>query len=403
MAGAGQSLLYPNLVDPEFHGSADFHSVWRRLRAENPIHWHASTEYPGFWVLTRYADARAVLLDHETFSSAQGILLRPQGQGADPGGGRTLALTDAPRHGALRRVVDSWFNKRSVRGLEEMMRSVVGGIVDRALQQETCDFVADIAAPLPVYVICALMGVPQADHERVFQLAKEAFGADTALARSAAHHQLLRYFLSLSGKRARAPQDDLVSALATATVDGRQMSPEDVVLNCDNLLVGGTENVRLTAAGGMFTFLRHPDQWAAVRRDPSFLASAVEEILRWTSTPTHLMRTAIRPTILRGFSIAAGDRVTLWVPSANRDETVFPEPDRFDISRRPNRHLSLGLGEHFCLGSVLARTELRILFEELVSRVERVEQAGPEVRLRSIVVGGLERLPVRLTPAAVAR
>jgi cytochrome P450 len=187
-----------------------------------------------------------------------------------------------------------------------------------------------------------------------------------------------------------------VSVLATARLDGRPLTPDEVLLNCDNLLVGGTENTRIAAAGGMLAFLEHPAEWRALGADPALFPLAVEEVLRWTSSATHIMRTATRPVILRGRQIGAGERVTLWNPSANRDEAVFDDPDRFDIRRRPNRHLALGAGEHFCLGSTLARFELRILYAELLRRGIRIEPDGTPVRLSSIVVNGLETLPVRL-------
>jgi cytochrome P450 len=384
-----------NLVDPDLYAEGDPFAAWSWLRAHDPVHRHAPTHLPAFWALTRYDDVRTVFRDARTFSSAHGILLRPREQGSDPGGGRTLALTDPPRHGQLRRIIEHWFATPSVRGLEDRMRSTVRAVIDRAVEQETCDFVTEIAARLPLYVICGLMGVPAEDHDKLFQLTCRAFGAEEALRRSAAHIEIMRYFVMLAARRARDPRDDLVSALATATIEGTRLSTEDVLLNCDNLLVGGTENVRLTVSGGMHAFLTHPAQWSLLVEDPGLMPGAVEEVLRFTSSATHIMRTATAPVDLRDRRIAAGDQVTLWLPSANRDEAVFEDPDRFDIRRTPNRHLTLGSGEHFCVGSLLARSQLRVLFEELAANVH-IEQTGPVRRLRSIVVHGLAELPVRL-------
>ncbi|MFC9132793.1 cytochrome P450 [Streptomyces sp. NPDC057099] len=373
---------------------------WRWLRANEPVHWHPPTELPGFWSLTRYEDVRAAYRDSDTFSSAQGILLRPADHGADPGGGRTLALTDPPRHRQLRGLVDEWFAVRSVRALEAEMRDIAQGVVDRALEMGSCDFVADIAARIPLYVICRMMGVPESEWPYLYDLTSKAFAAGDALTRRFAHLDILGYFEKLQEEKAAEPGDDLVSVLATACIDGERLSPEDVILNCDNLLVGGTENTRIAAAGGMLALLRHPDQWRLLREDPELLPSAVEEVLRWTSTATHIMRTAVRPTEIRGKRIAVGDRVVFWLPSANRDETVFDDPDRFDVRRRPNRHLALGFGEHFCLGSMLARVELRLLYGELLGRSVGIELDGEPTLLDSIVVNGPERLRVRLTPQA---
>ncbi|WP_282701153.1 cytochrome P450 [Streptomyces sp. CC219B] len=385
-----------NLVDPDLYAYGDPFASWRVLRREDPVYWHRPTDLPGFWALTRYDDIRAVYRDAETFSSANGILLRPESDGPDPGGGRTLALTDPPRHQQIRALVAHWFDTRSVRRLEADMRSTVRDVIMRAAEQETCDFVTEIAARLPLYVICGLMGVPDSERELVFALTKQAFGAQDARSRSVAHQEIMRYFIGLMFERRQNPSDDLVSLLVTGMVDGRPLIDEDVLLNCDNLLVGGTENVRLAVSGGMQAFLEHPDQWRRLGTDPGLLPTAVEEVLRWTSSATHIMRTATRPVELHGRTIEAGDRVTLWNPSANRDERVFDAPDRFDITRRPNRHIALGSGEHFCIGALLARAEMKVLFSELLDCLDTIEPAGPAIRLSSIVVNGLERLPVRM-------
>ncbi|MEU0836922.1 cytochrome P450 [Streptomyces sp. NPDC005969] len=389
-----------NLVDPELYAHGDPFEQWRWLRANSPVYWHPPTELPGFWALTRYEDVRTAYRDAETFSSARGILLRPAEHGEDPGGGRTLALTDPPRHRQLRGLVDEWFALRSVRGFEPEMGEVTRRVVDDALERGSCDFVADIAARVPLYVICRMMGVPSSDWDHLFKLTSQAFGAGDPLTQRFAHLDIMGYFEELQAAKAANPSDDLVSILATAVVDGVPLSPEDIILNCDNLLVGGTENTRIAAAGGMLAFLEHPDQWAALAKEPDLLPSAVEEVLRWTSTATHIMRTAVRPIEIHGHRIEAGDRVTFWLPSANRDESVFTDPDQFDIRRKPNRHLALGFGEHFCLGSVLARAELRLLYHELLHRSIRIELDGTPTRLTSIVVNGPEYLPVRLTAAA---
>ncbi|MFF8940347.1 cytochrome P450 [Streptomyces paradoxus] len=385
------------LIDPSFHASDAPHEVWRELRTHSPVHWHEPTRYPGFWSLTRYEDIRAVSRDARVFSSARGIVLRPTAQGADVGGGRTLALTDPPRHKALRNLVADWFTTRSVRTLEESMRQAVRAVLARAVETEGCDFVADIAARLPLYVICRLMGVPDSEQELLFGLTKKAFAAGEPEIRSAAHQQILQYFTELMYQRMDEPADDLVSALVTGEVDGELLTEEEVLLNCDNLLVGGTENVRLAVSSAMRTFLDRPGDWERLRADRGLLPTAVEEVLRWTSSATHVMRTVTEPVVLHGRRMEAGDRVVLWIPSANRDEQIFDDPYRFDITRRPNRHLALGTGEHFCLGGMLARVEMRVFFSELLDSVGSIEQTGPAVPVESIVVSGLERLPVRLT------
>jgi cytochrome P450 len=388
-----------NLADPDLYSRGDPHAAWRWLREHDPVHWHAPAgDFPGFWALTKYDDIRDVYRDPATFSSASGILLRPKTYGGDPGGGRTLALTDPPYHRKLRELVDDWFAPRSIRALEAEMRDITHDVVTRALEHEKCDFVTEIAARVPLYVICKMIGAPRNDWDHLLALANDAFGVSDPAVRRAAHLDILQYFEDLAVTRAKSPADDLVSVLVTAKIDGRKLTPDDVILNCDNLFVGGTENNGIAASGGMLAFLQHPDQWQALSAEPELLNSAVEEVLRWTSSATHIMRTATVPVTVRGRRIAAGDRVTLWHPSANRDESVFDDPDSFLIRRNPNRHIALGAGEHFCVGSTLARTELRIIYEELIRNTERIELDGPPVMLSSIIVYGPEHLPVRIIP-----
>ncbi|MEU2339185.1 cytochrome P450 [Streptomyces sp. NPDC013172] len=307
-----------------------------------------------------------------------------------------MALTDPPRHRQLRGLVDDWFTVRSVRAIEAKMREVAGRVLDLALEREHCDFVEDIAARIPLYMICSMMGVPESDWERLFTLSRQAFGAGDAMNRRFAHLEIMGYFEDLAKVKAANPADDLVSVLVAGEIDGKRISQDEVILNCDNLFVGGAENTRIAAAGGMLAFLEHPEQWSLLVEDPALLPTAVEEVLRWTSTPTHIMRTALRPVEIHGRRIEAGDLVTLWIPSANRDEEVFEDPERFNVIRQPNRHLSLGFGEHFCVGSMLARVEIRLLYQELMERSIRIEPDGEPIRLDSIVVNGLERLPVKL-------
>lgn len=379
------------LVDIELHATGDPHALWREMRATEPVSWHMVGEYPGFWSLTRYEDVKAAYLDPGTFSSAQGVLLRPVDAGADPGGGLTLALTDPPRHKQLRAIMADWFSARSVRALENTIAAATGVVLDRVLSTDV-DFAHDVAARLSLYVVGAIIGVDEDDREDVFRWTNEAFHASASLV---THQRLMAYFEELMYQRMIEPTGDLVSALVNETVNGKLLPEEEVLLNCENL-IGATENGRLALIGGLDAFLQYPDQWAAVRDDRSLLPGAVEEILRWTSSAVHSMRTATRPVTVRGQQIGTGDRVVLWVPSANRDEDVFADPDTFDVRRTPNRHLALGGGEHFCIGSVLARAELRILFGALLDRVGEIERTGPVVPVRSIAVSGPEHLPVRL-------
>ena len=380
------------IADPELHVGGDPHELWRWMREFSPVHRHEAGELPAFWSLTRYEDIRAVYRDPATFSSARGVLLRPARLGDDPGGGLTLALSDPPRHKELRSLMADWFSTRAVRGLEDSIRAAARTAVARALDRGGCDFV-HLAGRFSHSVICGIIGIPEEDHEDVYRWCEEAFSAHTSLA---AHPQLMEYFMELLYDRMAEPADDLVSALVNGTVHGELLTEHEVLLNCENL-IGATENGRLALIGGMLAFLQHPGQWHRLRQDRELLPGAVEEIVRWTSSATHSMRTATRPCTVRGQRVEAGDRVVLWLPSANRDEDVFEDPYRFDIARRPNRHIALASGEHFCIGSTLARAEMRALFTELLDATDAIEQAGPVTRVRSNAVNGPAALPVRMT------
>ncbi|MFJ8214491.1 cytochrome P450 [Streptomyces sp. NPDC096033] len=378
------------LTDPALHADGDPHAVWQWMRSHAPVHRHEESRLPGFWSLTRHEDIRSVYRDAATFSSARGVLLR---SGEDPGGGMTLALTDAPRHKQLRGLMADWFSTRAVRGLDGYVRAATRRVIGRAVELGTCDFADDVAGRLSLSVICHILGIPERDHEDLYRWTNEAFAAHTSLV---SHPQLVEYFMELLYRRMEEPADDLVSALVNGTVQGELLTEEEAVFNCENL-IGATENGRLALIGGMQAFLEHPEQWRRLAGDRSLMPGAVEEVLRWTSSATHSMRVATRSVELRGARISLGDRVVLWLPSANRDEDVFTDPYAFDIARSPNRHIALAAGEHFCIGSTLARAEMRVLFTELLDTVGRIEQSGPVRRLRSIEVGGPETLPVRLT------
>jgi cytochrome P450 len=391
-ATAPATPLPARLVHPELHAAGDPYAVWRWMRTRAPVYWHPAGEFPGFWSLTRYEDIRAAYSDPQLFSSARGVLLRPAIYGDDPGGGLTLALTDPPRHKHLRALIADWFAPRNARALEDSVRAVARTVLVRAAERGDCDFVRDVAARLSLYVICRIMGVPDEELEDVFTWTNEAFEAHKPLAQ---HQPFMRYFIDMMEQRMTARTGDLVSALVDGMVEGELLTEEEILLNCENL-VGATENARLSLAAGVLAFIQHPDQWQRLRANRDLLPSAVEEVLRWTSSATHSMRSVTRPTVIHGQQVEAGDWVVLWIPSANRDEDIFPDPDRLDIGRRPNRHLALGGGEHFCIGSTLARVEMRILLEELLSTTSLIEQNGPVVPVWSIAVNGPESMPVRI-------
>ncbi|MFG1954676.1 cytochrome P450 [Micromonospora sp. NPDC048830] len=386
-----------SLVDGATYRDGNPFDTWRWLRENEPVAWQNGGEFGDFWSVTRHADVDRVLRDPDTFSSSSGILLRPQAMGADPGGNRTLALSDAPRHGVLRKAVSSWFAPRNLRSLAESLTAMAREDVAAAVRRRDVDFVADVAAKLPVEVAWIFLGIPEKDRPALTRWSLAAFCSDSAVERTVAHLEILDYFHTLADARRARPADDLVSVLSRVEVDGRLLPLDEVVLNCDNLLVGSTENVRLAMAGGVQALLDRASLWQRVRREPDrLMPTLVEEMLRWTSSATHLVRTARRDVELGGQRIGAGQRVVLWLPSANRDPIAFDAPEVFDVARSPNRHIALGAGPHYCLGVQLARLEIQAVVAELIRSVGRLQANGEPERLESIVVNGYRTLPIRL-------
>ncbi len=398
-----------DLTDPTLYAFGDPHAVFSLLRAEAPVFWNREANGPGFWALTRYDDIARVYRDPATFRSEYGTILTTHRDKPDPAAGKMLALTDPPRHPKLRQPIYRGFTPHMVERLEQRVRATVDALLDEALDRGSCDFVTDVSAHLPVTVMCEMMGVPRADWDLMLDLTRTAFSADDpeyqiaasgGMTASQAHNEILLYFADLAVERRDDPGEDLVSILATMEVDGQPLSDEEVLLNCDNLIVGGNETMRHTAAGGLLALLDHPAEWARLEREPELLASAIEEILRWTSPGMHVLRTAKHDTLIRGQTIKAGQQIAMWTPSANRDEAVFADPFRFDVARSPNRHLTFGLGAHYCLGASLTRMELRTLFQQLLARTAQVALAGPIERLRSNLIAGFKHMPITIQPRA---
>ncbi|HEX2171624.1 MAG TPA: cytochrome P450 [Dehalococcoidia bacterium] len=401
-----------DLADPRIFEAGQAHDIWRRLRAEDPVHWNEPTSYfPGFWSVTRYHDIVAVSRDPETFISGRGItmMVDPENPSPSSGAGKMLIAIDPPRHVRLRRLVNRGFTPRMVARLEPHIRDIATDILDDVAPRGECDFVLDVAARLPLAVICEMLGVPRDAWDTMFQLTNRVLGAgdpeyqtvegDPQATAEQGQREMFGYFVRLLIDRRKAPREDLVSVLTGAEVEGERLTDEEILYFCYLLILAGNETTRNAISGGVRALIDHPDQRRHLAADLGLLPSAIEEILRWTSPVVHMARVASRDTELAGRRISAGQKVLLWYPSANRDEAVFPDPYRFDITRAPNDHLAFGVGEHFCLGSGLARLELRVIFEELLRRLPDIELAGEPQRLRSTFIGGIKHMPVRFTPA----
>ncbi|MFJ8644678.1 cytochrome P450 [Streptomyces sp. NPDC093546] len=397
-----------DLLDPRVHAEEDLRGVWRELRRREPVRWQPvdparGAAVPGFWVVTRHADVTRALRDARTFSSEGGNMLATLLQGYDRGAGKMLVVTDGERHAALRRLLSGGFGPRQLGPVTESIaratRELLAEAVARSGAGESVDFVAEVAAQVPLRAICELLGVPAADRARVLDLTNAAMLGDESAAASVeariAQSEIMRYYLRLAAERREAPGSDIISLLVTSTVDGRPLTEEETLLNCYNLIIGGDETARLSMAGGLQALAAHPGQWARLRADASLVEPAAEEILRWTTPVAHVGRRASVDTELGdGTRIAAGDAVTLWCASANFDEEAFDDPDRFDVGRDPNRHVTFGFGPHFCLGAQLARVEIRAMLAELRARVASFEVTGPAPRLASNFVRGVSTLPV---------
>lgn len=389
------------------------HDVFTRLRHEAPVWFHPPTAHTpggeGFWVIARYADVLAVATDARTYSSERGGTREGGGTLIEdlPAGfatGVLLNMMDDPRHQKLRRLATSTVSPRALAVLEDELRARTAAIVDAAVARGRCDFLLDVAAELPLQAVARLLGVPQEDRHRLFAWANATLDYDGRdlgeldERTRAAQASMFEYGSWLIGEKRRSPGDDMLSAVLHGTIDDAPPTELESLMFFNLLIAAGSETTRNSLAVGLLALIENGAAWDALRDDSSVMPTAVEEILRWASSTAYNRRTATRDATLGDQTIAAGDKVTLWWSSANRDEAVFPEPFRFDVRRQPNRHLAFGHGNHFCLGAILARLEIRLVLEALLARVERCALAGPVEWTRSNKHTGIRHMPVTLMP-----
>ncbi len=386
------------------------HEWFTWLRQNQPVYKHPEPDGPGFWVITKHADVIQCNRDAGTFSSAQsrgGVVgLEENGMPqteAEEAGGRLMLFMDPPDHTRYRKLVNRGFTPRMIGELEPHIRELTNNILDATLAKGESDFVVDIAAELPLEVIAELIGVPREDRHKIFEWSNRMIGSEDPEYMVGdeevfqAQVEMFMYAQALAEKRRANPQDDIITALLSAEVDGDSLSDMDFNLFFLLLSVAGNETTRNAIAHGMNAFLESPEQWDLFSGDIDRHTSGMtEEVLRWATPVMYFRRNATRDFALRGETIKDGDKIALYYISANRDEDVFDDPFRFDIERDPNPHIAFGGGgPHFCLGAQLARMEIHVLFEELAQRVKRVEALGPPDRLRSNFIGGIKHLPVR--------
>ncbi|MER5465641.1 cytochrome P450 [Streptomyces sp. NPDC002668] len=408
--GTNRTDVALDLGDPATFAEHDLSGFWRGLRDTRPVHWNPPTGHRrGFWVLSRHEDIMAVHRDDEAFTSERGNVLVTLLEGVDAGAGKMLAVTDGPRHEQLRKILLRSLGPRVLEPVAEAVRANTRQLVREAVSRDECDFALEIASRIPMTTISNLLGIPESDRDFLLKQTKTALSADddevdeteSAMARN----EILLYFLDLVEERRRAPGEDLISTLASSTVEGAALSDEDIVLNCYSLIIGGDETSRLTMIDSVRSLAAHPDQWRRLKNGDCSIETAVDEVLRWASPSMHFGRSAVRDTEIHGVRIAKDDIVTLWHISANQDERVFEKPQVFDLGRRPNKHISFGYGPHFCVGSYLAKIEISELLMALRDFTLNIEQTGEALRVRSNLLNGFHSLPVRMWPdhAGLAR
>jgi len=391
-------------------------AAFATLRRERPVSFHEEPEVPmlgkgpGFWSVTRYADILEVSRNPETFSSARGgvnIIDQPDYFSEFFG---SMIVMDDPRHARLRRIVSRGFTPGMLRRTEAQVDRAAVEIVDGLIDKGTCDFVTDIAAALPLKIICDMMGIPVSDYRFVFDRTNVILGAadpeyvdDIANAIPAifqAGQELAALMESLARDRREHPTEDLTSALIHADVDGEQLSDQEVASFFVLLVVAGNETTRNAISHGMKALSDNPEQRRRWASDFERVApTAVEEIVRWATPVIHFRRTATRDTEMAGQRIRSGEKVVLWYNSGNRDEAVFDHPYRFDVLRTPNEHVGFGgPGPHFCLGAHLARREITAMFRQLLGRLPDLHVTGEAVPLRSFFLNGVKHMPCAFTP-----
>jgi cytochrome P450 len=414
-----EDLANVDVASPRVYAEGVPHDALAALRAHDPVHWHPwPGTRDGFWLLTKYADVVAAGKDAETFSSQAGHIALEDREPDALAARQSMIETDPPAHTRLRKIVSDAFTPRKVQEYEAYTRRITSDLLDRAIAQGEFDFVTAISEPLPITVLISVLGLPQEDAPYLIELTSEMAAAtdpeyvpdrekyptdiDPRLlpfGTPAAWH-VFEYGRKIGEDRRRNPTDDLVSRLVHAEVDGERLTDTEYSNFFELFIFAGNETTRTGISQGTLALMEHPDEFDRLAADSALMPTAVEEILRYGTPIIYFRRTATRDAEIRGVPIKAGDRVALWYVSANFDEEVFADPNRFDLGREPNRHVTFGRGgPHFCLGAFLARLEIRILLEEILARRVRFELTGPPVRLSSNFINGFKSLPVRVVSA----
>lgn len=395
----------------------DIPGMLAKLQEERPVSWHTEPEIagilpgPGYWMVTRHADVQHVSRHPELFISGKGTNIPDFPPEVYEYLGSMINM-DPPRHTRFRLIVNRGFTPSQVASLEAGVHERARAIVDAIAEKGECDFVDEVAAALPLQIICDMMGIPESDYRYIYDntnivlgAADPDYGGDIAAA-FAASQELWRYAQELRADRLKHPRDDITTKIAQAEVEGHSLTPEEFGSFFVLLVVAGNETTRNAISHGMLALTNHPEQRAVWLDDFEGLApTAVEEIIRWATPVIHFRRTcATAETEVGGQTIKEGEKVAIWYGTANRDHRAFDDPYKFDLRRDPNEHLGFGGGgPHFCLGAHLARREIKVMFEELLTRLPDLEITGEPAYLQSNFINGIKRMPASFTPVAPRR
>jgi cytochrome P450 family 142 subfamily A polypeptide 1 len=386
-----------DVLDGSWYASQPFDD-WAWMREHAPAYWDAGNEV---WAFTRYHDVLAIEKDPATFSSHRSP--RPHGEHLP-----MMISMDAPEHSKRRQLVSRAFTPRRVRDHESTIRRICTELIDRVAPKGECDFVWDLAAPLPLLLIADMLGFPPDAYHDLLRWSDDLVRGTTADPPPEVMEGAMEAMLAfrefqmdvIADRRAKPRQDDLVSVLCNAEIDGERLDDESIIQESLLILIGGDETSRHVMTDGMLALLEHPDQLAVLRDDPAKVEVGVEELLRWVSPVKNMSRTVADEVEFQGATLRQGDQLILVYPAANRDPAAFDSPDRFDVQRQPNQHLAFGFGPHFCMGASLARLELKVMFDELLSRLPDIRLAGdPLPRRISNFISGPEAMPVAFTPS----
>ncbi|MCG7580719.1 cytochrome P450 [Mycolicibacterium sp. OfavD-34-C] len=404
-----QQLAELDFTDLDNFADGFPHALFALHREQAPVYWHAPTENTpdgeGFWSVATHAETLAVLRDPDTYSSVTGgerpfggTLLQDL-----PIAGQLLNMMDDPRHAAVRRLVSSGLTPRMIRRVEDDLRERARRLLDEVEPGTPVDFLVDVAAEVPMQMICILLGVPESERHWLFESIEPSFdfggsrkASITRLSVEEAGSRMYSYGQELIAAKRAQPSDDMLSVVVNSA--DPELSDIESYLFFNLLFSAGAETTRNAIAGGLLALAEHPDAYRELRADPALLPTAIEEMVRWTAPSPSKRRTVTRPATLGGQSLEPGQKVLVWEGSANRDGAVFTDPGLFDIRRKPNPHMGFGHGVHYCLGANLARLELRVLFEEILGRYSEVRLATPVEWARSNRHTGIRHLVVEFTP-----